>query len=715
MQNRCLTELDLSQNQIGDSGAQRKINAALTRNQKVTKGQSKILLQQGTQFAVAGEVQQAAERFRQALRLGIKYQDRQPIQAALDLVRQQLKQADGHTQSGKAHLQAQRFVLAHAAFVRALAICCDHAAAQQGLQAAHAALMAPPPQPSPQTPTAADLPQQLAEEQQLHAQQQASTRQWHDRLAAQCEQQAQALAAKEQALADLQRQLAQAGSHRRSIAADGALRLRIAALEQDKRDLLASQDELHAHLNILALRIALLAEQQSTPDSSKLSALRTQVRQGEDELVRCQATCQQLNQRAPTQPAALASIKLAAEKLKQVEATVITQREMLARQASLGLVPERRAWQDFLRELKRLRLWQARPAPRCFISYAWETPSSGSANRALQAFLIRLQNDLEKLGMPVQLDISDLSGQIDAYMATLGRCRHVLLIGTPRLLERATAPERNNLQIELVHLRTLRQQQPDALISLLYQGTAEQALPIDLRGSECDFSVPADYAQHMGEPEGGLIPRLLGAAVGPDYQRAWQHFQTKLRPPASTPIDPLAARAAFDAFLRSSQTVLRQHGKQVPVCYLSAATEAKTELAARIEVLVQDLATLGIAVRRSGPLADAAYLLLIGTPAYKQQLVLPRSDIARTFSQVQQRQIEWLPLLFEGKAEDVLPKVDKNVLYRDCSTPIDYYRSLASALNPRGLIPELFGIHRSDKALYKGYGDALQELATVWQ
>ena len=51
---------------------------------------------------------------------------------------------------------------------------------------------------------------------------------------------------------------------------------------------------------------------------------------------------------------------------------------------------------------------------KCFISYAWWPDDD--KNAALQAQLLKLKEDLQKTGIDVMLDWTNMEGDIDVYM-----------------------------------------------------------------------------------------------------------------------------------------------------------------------------------------------------------------------------------------------------------------------------------------------------------
>ncbi|WP_179958281.1 hypothetical protein [Chitinimonas arctica] len=714
-QNRCLTRLDLDGDKIDNSGAQRAIKAALTRNEKAAKAQSQTLFLQGQQYAAAGDVQQAAERFRQALRLGIGYLDRKPIQAALDPVQKQLKQADQHAKSGQAHLQAQRYEQAQAAFAQALAICRDHASAQKGLQLAREQMI-----------TA--LRNQLEQEAQWRQTCQARHEKQQATLNAQVEGNATKLADNAHQLEALHREAGLAARSWFSWAKQARLQQRIAELEQDKTQLTNERDALQTRLVGLALRVELLAQEQeqtamNTPKTTlttpkSFPQLQASLRRSEKDLINREGECRS---KATKLRRAMEIADQAEADLLKIQSDIRAQGERIALQQCFGLTAEASAFKLYLGQVKRLC---THSPPSCFISYAWE--KDPAANKTLQAFLLRLQGDLEKLGATVYLDIIHLSGDIQAYMQTINRCEQMLLIGTPQLMARASElvdPQRgeNNLQSELAHIRgrvarATARSVPPCLIPVLYQGTAETAFPTDLRHGWLNMCESASYEQAMAAPEAGLIPRLFGLLDDVAYRHAYQTWQDRLAlsQTARTTYAAGEAPRAFGDFLSAANALFARRQVPTPICYLSHAEETDPRLAARIDTLASDLGRLGLTVWRRDPaqVQHADFVLLIGSPAWKEQVDQQDSPIGQPLRQLDQARqpVEKVPLLFEGTFDSAFPEATKRLLIHDFRQPDRYYREMAQLINPRGLIPQLFEIRRHDKAyadLYRGLDDAL--------
>jgi tetratricopeptide (TPR) repeat protein len=106
--------------------------------------------------------------------------------------------------------------------------------------------------------------------------------------------------------------------------------------------------------------------------------------------------------------------------------------QLQVRQAH-GLSPEEQAFQNLLGNIAEHIRVNGLVPPKCFISYAWEdrsTPKGEEANAKLQRWLLRLQGDLQKLGVTVYLDITDMDGDVKIYMREgIRESDHILVIG----------------------------------------------------------------------------------------------------------------------------------------------------------------------------------------------------------------------------------------------------------------------------------------------
>ena len=99
-----------------------------------------------------------------------------------------------------------------------------------------------------------------------------------------------------------------------------------------------------------------------------------------------------------------------------------------------ALNSDRKAFENFLSQVKALMERKNLIPPSGFISYAWE---SGTDNTQLQEWLTQLKKDFGKLGINLFLDIQNMNGNMRECMQILSEREFVLLIGTPRLKARA--------------------------------------------------------------------------------------------------------------------------------------------------------------------------------------------------------------------------------------------------------------------------------------
>jgi tetratricopeptide (TPR) repeat protein len=100
------------------------------------------------------------------------------------------------------------------------------------------------------------------------------------------------------------------------------------------------------------------------------------------------------------------------------------------------ILHEHAAWHEFLNNVKTLIVQRGKRPPCVFISYAWEdetTPEGRADNVRLQKRLLRLKEDLERVGMEVFLDITNMTGDIKETMRVeVARADFILPICTPR-------------------------------------------------------------------------------------------------------------------------------------------------------------------------------------------------------------------------------------------------------------------------------------------
>ena len=153
-----------------------------------------------------------------------------------------------------------------------------------------------------------------------------------------------------------------------------------------------------------------------------------------------------------------------------------------------GLLPETKAYHMLLKSVKRLTRHQ--PKQTCFISYAWNPDQR--ANTELQNRLENLQKDLSMSGVTVLLDILTMQGDINHYMVeNIAKSDRVLLICTPRLVERAEEPVvnnvLNNLQIEMEEMLKVQKLKPNFIIPIIMEGTFATAVPKSIQNSEFFF------------------------------------------------------------------------------------------------------------------------------------------------------------------------------------------------------------------------------------
>lgn len=205
-----------------------------------------------------------------------------------------------------------------------------------------------------------------------------------------------------------------------------------------------------------------------------------------------------------------------------------------------GLPPKERAFQNHLRDTKRLMQRSTHVPPTCYISYAWEdneTDEGKKANLAMRAYLLRLEGDLKELGITVFLDVTSMTGNISDRMAeNIAKSHYFLLIGTERLKLRAQDVS-TNVGKEWVAIEQRIQQNSSVVIPLLYQGKFETAFPPKIDKNLIRDCTQDDYHIVMAQMQPmGLIRALFGIYLdGPnqqlelDYQRIWNKLEADFK------------------------------------------------------------------------------------------------------------------------------------------------------------------------------------------
>ncbi len=234
----------------------------------------------------------------------------------------------------------------------------------------------------------------------------------------------------------------------------------------------------------------------------------------------------------------------AKDRLAQAKTEVEQQAQLLEIHLNLykkhGLTPKERAFQNFLSDVNRLIKNTTSKAPVCYISYAWEdntTDAGKAANLAMQTFLLRIERDLKTLGLTVFLDVTSMNGNInDCMMENIAKSDCFLLIGTERLKLRAEDVN-TNVGKEWAEIKQKMQQNPNAVLPLLYQGDFATSFPPgifsqlirDCRQPDCYYDFMAKMISPMSFIRAVLGIHLNGCreSLEENYQVLWDKLETK--------------------------------------------------------------------------------------------------------------------------------------------------------------------------------------------
>jgi WD40 repeat protein len=194
-------------------------------------------------------------------------------------------------------------------------------------------------------------------------------------------------------------------------------------------------------------------------------------------------------------------IPLAAE--APVPAVVDDSRATVRREDDLSR--RRSVFEQELVHLKRLVENLQRPAPSCFISYAWGDPEQ-------EAWVERLANDLDKAGVDVLFDRWESTGigtKISRFVKRIAKCDFVLVVGT-----RAYVRKGDNVREGDDELGSIVSAESDLIDNRLTQGTEARKATV----------LPALLE---GDPKTAL-PELLHGRVFADFRVADRYFDVLL-------------------------------------------------------------------------------------------------------------------------------------------------------------------------------------------
>jgi hypothetical protein len=172
---------------------------------------------------------------------------------------------------------------------------------------------------------------------------------------------------------------------------------------------------------------------------------------------------------------------------------------------------------------------------------------------------------------------------------------------------------------------------------------------------------------------------------------------------------------AFSHFLRClQQELVRYQAPNRPVCFISYAWEQdpkeNSELQTELQQLQSDLQALQIEVLLDikdmngvmktfmvEGIARSDYVLLIGTPRFKERASQPETNLALELKHALRKPLDRLvPLLYRGTRNSAFPECLHDLLIRDFSVSGNYYHLMTQLQGPVGLIPSLLNL-RNDR------------------
>jgi HEAT repeat protein len=193
----------------------------------------------------------------------------------------------------------------------------------------------------------------------------------------------------------------------------------------------------------------------------------------------------------------------------------------------------------------------------------------------------------------------------------------------------------------------------------------------------------------------------------------------EIKDTAATRLTRLQCEKVFMEFLKNNECDFKERQIKAPTCFISYTWETDTKatkaLQARLLQLQKDLQVLGVKVyldithidgemghyMREGIL-ESDYVLLIGTPSLKQHLENPATNIALEWHYIQAKcqtnPKALIPLLFAGDFDTAFPPGVKQFLIRDFRNREDYYQRMTQLVDPLGLIPSLYGLHKGEES-----------------
>jgi hypothetical protein len=188
-------------------------------------------------------------------------------------------------------------------------------------------------------------------------------------------------------------------------------------------------------------------------------------------------------------------------------------------------------WHELLGKIAQLATQQK----KLFISYAWYTTDM---NARQHRWLTQLQDDLERCGFRVYLDVSDIQGMMSTKIQSeLENSDGALIICTPRFKERsAVVGFCTSFELDLILRRSAEQVSAFHIMPLRYEGELAASVPDSL----CAYLVRDFTANDVCAYEAGLldvmnplgvVPALLGIRRGHrEYEKLWDVYRAHYLP-----------------------------------------------------------------------------------------------------------------------------------------------------------------------------------------
>ncbi|QDQ26901.1 hypothetical protein FNU76_11315 [Chitinimonas arctica] len=166
-------------------------------------------------------------------------------------------------------------------------------------------------------------------------------------------------------------------------------------------------------------------------------------------------------------------------------------------------------YKDFLQEIKGL-IDSRYSCYICPVRYRWRL----AADASLHQFLIRLQFDLQLLGVPVYMDAADTRGTIERN-DMISRSRRILLVGTPKVFRYWSGESVSMLPDEREQVCRRMEQNPETVNFCTFSGERKDdwVMPDFSLPENCfDFRDLEEYPLRMVDifqPHSGLIAQFL--------------------------------------------------------------------------------------------------------------------------------------------------------------------------------------------------------------